>query len=250
MRRLAEKDRAVDRTAAVPLYHQIFLQLRDEILSGQRAHGTLVSTEQDLSRNYSVSRITARRALDELAHNHFVTRKRRVGTTVTFRPPAKPIEANIDQALDSLLQLGRATKVRVLQVSREPVTPTVAEALHLPPGTEVIRAVRVRYLDGEALGYVVSYVPTALARHVTRKNLSTTPILEVLRKAGWRLGKATQTIAAVLADPVLCGALGVEPRSAILRISRVSFDRAGNPVLVTFAHYRSDRYQLRIDLQS
>ena len=250
MRSPSEKDKALDRKAAIPLYHQIFLQLRDEILSGQRACGTLVATEQDLSRNYAVSRITARRALDELANNHFVTRKRRVGTTVTFRPPAKPIEANIEQTLDSLLQLGRATKVRVLRVGREPVTPTVAEALHVKPGTEVIRAVRVRYLDGEALGYVVSYVPAALGRYVTRATLSKTPILEVIRKAGYRLGKATQTIAAVLADPVLCSALHVEPRSAILRISRVSFDHAGDPVLVTFAHYRSDRYQLRIDLQS
>jgi GntR family transcriptional regulator len=245
-----KQHRALDREAAVPLYHQIFLQLRDEILSGQRAYGTLVATEQELSRNYSVSRITARRALDELAQHHFVARKRRVGTTVIFRPPAKPIEANIDQAVDSLLELGRVTKVKVLTVGKETVTPSIAEALQIKPGSQVVRAVRVRFLDGEPLGYVVSYVPVELSHAVTRAALAEMPILAVIRKAGYRLGKATQIIAAMLADPVMSATLKVEPRAAILRISRTVCDHAGKPILVTLAHYRSDRYQLRLDLHT
>ncbi|MGH8137117.1 MAG: hypothetical protein ACREVV_02815 [Steroidobacteraceae bacterium] len=53
---------SLDRSAAIPLYHQIFLQVRDEILSGQRPFGSPVATEMELSHIYSVSRITARRA--------------------------------------------------------------------------------------------------------------------------------------------------------------------------------------------
>lgn len=244
-----ERDGAVDRSAAVPLYHQIFLQLRDEILSGQRVYGSTIATEKDLSEIYGVSRITARRALDELAQHHFVARKRRIGTTVIFRPPAKPFEANIEQAVDSLLQLGRMTKVKVLTIRKEPAPHRVAEALGLAPGAPVVHAVRIRYLDGSPLGYVVSYVPAALGRHVTRAGLSKLPILKLIQQGGCRLGKATQTIAAILADPLLSRSLEVEPRSAILRVTRSVYDQSGNPILLTIAHYRSDRYQLRLDLQ-
>src|ERR1700733_9935096 len=97
------------------------------------------SPEKELSKAYSVSRITARRALDELAQHHFVARKRRVGTTVIFRPPAKPFEANIDQAMDSLLEFGRVTKVRVLSIGTEVAAPSVAEAMHIEPGERVVR---------------------------------------------------------------------------------------------------------------
>jgi GntR family transcriptional regulator len=239
----------IDRSAAIPLYHQIFLQLRDEILSGQRAYGSPIATEKELSQAYSVSRITARRALAELAHNHFVARKRRVGTTVIYRLPAKPLEANIEQAVDSLLELGRTTKVRVLTLRREPASPWVAEAMHLSPGEQVIHAVRVRYLNNEPLGYVISYVPAALSAHITRKGLQRQPILKLIKSAGYKIGKATQTIAAMVADPVLCRCLEVEPRSAILRITRSVFDSGEKPILLTIAHYRSDRYQLRLDLQ-
>lgn len=239
---------AVDRAAAVPLYHQIFLQLRDEILDGQRVFGAAVPTEQELSGKFDVSRITARRALDELAQHHFVARKRRVGTTVIFRAPAKPIEAKIDQAVDSLLELGRATTVKVLEVSRGAATAPVAELLHLAHGAKILRATRVRFLDGAPLGYVVSYVPDEFRKIVTRSTLARTPILAIIKKAGYRLGKATQVIAAILADPVVSEALEVEPRSAILRISRTVYDTSARPLLLTFAHYRSDMYHLRIDL--
>jgi GntR family transcriptional regulator len=249
MKASTKRANALDRSAAIPLYHQIFLQLRDEILSGQRACGSPVATEKELGQTYAVSRITARRALAELAQNRFVARKRRVGTTVIYRPPAKPIEANMDQAVDSLLQLGRLTKVRVRALHEEAASPWVAEAMRLKPGERVMRAVRVRYLNDEPLGYVISYVPAALAAHVTRSGLAHTPILKLIKNAGYRLGKATQIVAAILADPVLCRSLAVEPRSAILRITRSVFDPSGKPLLLTIAHYRSDRYQLRLDLQ-
>ncbi len=239
----------IDRDAAVPLYHQIFLELRDEIVGGHRATGSLAPTEQELAAAYSVSRITARRALDELALQRFVERKRRVGTTVIYQPPSRPIEANIDQAVDSLLALGQATKVRLLHLGEEPASFTVADALRLAPGDPVVRAVRVRSLDGAPLGYVVSYVPARLASVLTRAGLGATPILGLLEAAGHKPGAAEQTISAISADATLSDALEIEPRAPLLRIARTVFDLTGAPMLLTWAHYRSDRYQIRIDLQ-
>jgi len=238
----------VDRDAAMPLYHQIFLQLRDEIVSGQRPFGTVLPTEQDLSAQFGVSRITARRVLDELARQHFVERKRRVGTTVIFHSPVKPIEANIDQAIDSLLVLGRGTKASVIEVATETAPLAITDALKLAPGTEVVRAVRVRSLDGAPLGHVLSYVPADLASVVTREALGNTPMLELLAQAGRAAHTAEQRISAVLADVQMAQTLDIEPRAALLKISRTVLDRDGAPVLLTYAHYRSDRFHVRLDL--
>lgn len=238
----------LDRDAATPLYHQIFLQLRDEILSGARPYGSTLPTEQELSNVFGVSRITARRVLNDLADQHYVERKRRLGTRVIFKSPAKPIEANIDQAVDSLLALGHGTAVNVIDVAIEPASKTVAALLRLEPGAEVLRAVRVRCLEGEPLGYVVSYVPAKLAQVVTQTSLVRAPILRLLDEAGYHAEHAEQTIGAILADRQLAEALDVEPRSALLKISRTVYDRNDEPFLVTFAHYRSDRFHIRLDL--
>ncbi|MFZ2998655.1 GntR family transcriptional regulator [Sphingobium sp.] len=238
----------VDRAAAMPLYHQIYLQLRDEIVSGQRPHGSAMPTEQDVAAMFSVSRITARRVLDDLARQHYVMRRRRIGTTVTFPSPAIPIEANIDQAIDSLLALGDNSSVTVLEVATETPSPGVAEALRLDAGDQVVRAVRIRSLDAMPLGYVLSYVPVRFAGVLNAETLTNTPMLRLLEQAGHRPETADQTIGAMLADSAMASALGIEPPAALLRITRTTYDLSGTPILLTFAHYRSDRFHVRLDL--
>ncbi|EJL34018.1 transcriptional regulator [Novosphingobium sp. AP12] len=240
----------LQRDAAVPLYHQIYLMLRDEILSGQRPYGSAMPTEAEVSEIYSVSRITARRVLNDLADQNYVERKRRLGTRVVFRSPAKPLEANIDQAVDSLLALGQGTTVNVISVERREATATVASALQLAVGADVIRAVRVRCLDGVPIGYVVSYVPGELEAIVNESSLVRAPILTLLDEAGFRAKHAEQTIGAMQADVLCVERLHVEPLSAILRITRTVYDAEDKPFLRTYAHYRSDRFNIRMDLQN
>jgi GntR family transcriptional regulator len=240
----------VAKSLPVPLYHQIYLLLRDEIISGQRPFGTLVPTEQELSRIYGVSRITTRRALDELAQNRLVARKRRVGTRVMFQPPSPPIEASIEQSVESLLTFGRRTKAKLVELGEEEAAAPVTNSLNLKSHEKVIRAVRVRWLDDQPLGCVVSYVPSRLGVTFTRAELESTPMLDLLERAGQKLRTAAQTISATAADAALAEMLDVEIRAPILRIGRTVFNPAGEAILYTLAQYRSDRYQIRLDLHS
>ena len=239
-----------ERRDAIPLYHQIFLTLRDEIMSGARAYGAVVPTEHELGETYGVSRITARRALDELAQHKLVERRRRLGTRVIFQSPTKPIEANIEQAVESLLAFGRDTRVTVVEIVEEAADRAVADALQLEVGTRIVRAVRIRELDGEPLGQVVSFVPAELKHLVTRRNLTRTPMLALLRNDGHPIAGGRQTISALVADPSLAAVLGIDVRSPVLRIDRMISDSKGMPLLLTIAHYRADRYRISLDLHS
>ncbi len=205
-------------------------------------------TELELSAQFGVSRITARRVLNELADQRYVERKRRLGTRVIFQSPAKPIEANIDQAMDSLMALGTGTTVNVIEVVRQKPSPTVADALRLPDGEDVISATRIRYLDGVPIGYVSSFVPVELDAIITSGNLARAPILRLLDEAGYKAVHADQIIDAMQADATLTEALEIPAMSAILRISRTSYDEKDRPFLLTFAHYRSDKFHIRLDL--
>lgn len=240
----------LDRHGAVPLYHQIYLSLRDEILCGQRPYGSALPTEQELSAIYDVSRITARRVLNDLANEHYVERRRRIGTRVIFKSPATPLEANLDQAVDSLMALGEGTTVNVISVEKRPATDIIANALGIAEGAEVIRAVRVRCLEGIPIGYIVSYVRGELESIISEATLPRAPLLKLLDDAGFHAERAEQTIGAMLADPSLVKALNVDPMSAILRITRTVYDKDNIPFLRTYAHYRSDRFNIRMDLHN
>lgn len=250
MRQTKAEAGAVDRMQAAPLYHQIFLQLREEITSGERPLGSRMPTEQELSAQFSVSRITARRALDELAQDGLVERKRRIGTTVIFTPPVAPIEGRMDRALESLLNFGRSTQVKLLELETIPAPAPIAEALAVATGAPVVRVVRVRGLEGRPLGHFISFIPAERGVTLTRSALRATPMLSLIEQAGIQVGAATQTISATLADVTLSSALEVDIGSPILRVSRTVFDTDHRPVQHILAQFRPDRYQIKLDLNS
>jgi GntR family transcriptional regulator len=237
----------IDRDDATPLYHQLFLQLRDEIVRGQRGHGEMVPTEIDLAARHGVSRVTARRALDELSRSGLVERRRRTGTRVTFRQPTQPLEANVHRAVESLKAFGRITAVRVIDISDAAAEGDVAIALDLAEGTPLVHAQRLRSLDGQPLGLVSSWMPADVAAHVPLSGLATTPILALLEEAGLRIGSARQTIGAETADAALAELLAIPPRSPILSVERIVRD-GDRPILFTRARYRADRYRITLDL--
>ncbi len=69
--------------SATPLYLQLEEILRQEILSGSRREGDKLSTENELVEQYKVSRITVRRAVEELCEEGLVVRHPGKGTFVT-----------------------------------------------------------------------------------------------------------------------------------------------------------------------
>src|SRR5579871_3761824 len=79
MRGAMGSDAQIQRNDAIPLYHQIYLALRDQIYSGALGYGARAPTEHELAEQFGVSRITARRSLKELADNDLVERRRRTG---------------------------------------------------------------------------------------------------------------------------------------------------------------------------
>lgn len=240
----------INRDDAIPLYHQLFLQLRDEIMSGRRAHGDTMPTEAELCDQYAVSRITARRALAELSASGLVERRRRTGTRVIFQSPTRPLEADVDQAVEALVAFGRQTEVRLIGLDEAPAAPDIRSLLDLPPDAAIVHAQRLRSLDGEPLGLVSSWMPSTIAAHISMTGLATTPMLELLRDARPTIGSAHQTIAAELANAELADWLRIPQRSALLMIERLVRDGAGVPILLTRAHYRADRYRVTLDLES
>ena len=148
----------VDERLPTPLYHQIFLILHGQIVEGRLAAGAQVPGEEELARQFNVSRITARRALAELAVEGLVTRSRGRGTHVTARdhePP--PVHGGVEGLIENLMAMGLKTQVTLLDFGYEPAAPDVAAALQVAPGAEVQRAVRIRSLaDGPWFAHTVT----------------------------------------------------------------------------------------------
>ncbi|MFV3126604.1 GntR family transcriptional regulator [Niveispirillum sp. KHB5.9] len=233
----------LDPTAPTPLYHQIYLVLREKIRSGEFPADSVMPGEQELSRLFDVSRITVKRALNELAAHDLVSRHRGRGTVVTASAALPQVHGSFDNLIDSLKTLGLETQVQVLELSDLPAPPAVAALLDLEPGAPVQRAVRLRKLAGEPFSYLIQYMPADIAARIGRDDLESVPMLVLLERAGVVPYEAEQWITAVAAEPHIAVALDLGSGSPLLRIERVMRDKAGRAVQLIHAHYRPDRFK-------
>lgn len=237
------------RELRAPLYHRIYLILRQQILDGAYADGALLPGEQELGAEFSVSRITARRALDELAADGLAERAQGRGTFA--RPPQAmaPVEVTTEGLFENLLAMGLKTTAKVLAFDYRPATAEVAQHLEIAVGAEVQRVVRLRSLKGAPISHLTTWVPATVGRHFDARDLGREPLLALLQRAGVAVESADQTITAKLADAELAPLLETEVGAALLKLNRVVCDTDGRPVEWLTALYRPDRYQHRMRMK-
>ncbi len=227
---------------------QVYLILRDRILSGAFGFGARLPTEHELAQYYSVSRVTVRRALGELERERFIERRRSAGTRVIYRPAPAPITADISGVLANIADMGRRTAVKLLSFDYVPATAAVADALGVGPDQMLQRSVRVRAVDRVPFSYLTTHVPESVALTFTRQELASRPLLELLERAGVKVEHARQRISAGLATPDVADALDVRAGSPLIELVRVVCDQSGRPVEHLHALYRPDRYAFEMDL--
>jgi GntR family transcriptional regulator len=144
--------------APTPLYYQMYTLLKNRILDGSIPNGTQMPTEQQLAEAFSVSRITAKRAMDELSNEELVERRRGKGTHVTHHYEPETMEAPLLGMLEKLSSMGRKTKIKVLDVGKLVPPGDIQVDLGLDSGEKAHRVVRVRYSeDGTPFAHHISW---------------------------------------------------------------------------------------------
>lgn len=234
---------------AVPKTRQIYLALRELIVSGKLRADAALPGEQALAAEHSVSRVTVRRALAGLEREGLIDRRRGSGTFVIESRKARPMVVDLADVLSTLIEMGRSTDVRLLSFGYQDPSAAVAELLRLAAGERVQRSVRVRIIDSEPFSYLTTHVPERIGVTYTEPELASRPLLALLERSGVSVDHATQEVSAVLASPEVAAALNVDIGSALIALTRAVYDAQGRGVEHLHALYRPDRYALRMDLK-
>ncbi len=230
----------------LPLYHRVYLLLRQRIVAGDWPAGTPMPGEHEMAAQHRVSRITIRRALERLEQEGLVSRRRGAGTFA--RPAAPARRENLRGLLENLLAMGLRTEVRLLDFAYLPAPPAIAAALEIPPGTLAQKSVRLRAVPGQAapFSHLTAWVPESLGRRYGPRDLAARPLLRLLEEAGGPAASAEQVISARLADHDVAPLLGVEPGSALLWVRRQVRDAEGRVIEAIEALYRPEMYEYSI----
>ncbi len=238
-------DIRVNTRSPIPLYHQIYEQLRDYILRGILRPGDRLPTEQELSEHCGVSRMTARAALTQLAQEGLVERRQGRGTFV-----AQP-KATLEQISFSLVNftqfiemLGRRSRTQTLEQGVVPASPDVAHALKLEPGDQVLQILRIRYADDIPMAIDSSYFPLVFLHEIANGDTQNPRLREVLEEELHRRMMGSENILELsVAGPLEANLLGVSEGIPMVRYTRVIFDDQNQPLEFTRILVRGDRFR-------
>lgn len=234
-----------------PLYYQLYSLLKGMIVDGTLGFGERMPTEEQLAETFQVSRITAKRAMDELAAEDLVERRRGKGTHITYQYSPKPVKAPLVGMLQEIESMARNSKADILECNMMQPPQELRDELELEVGEPALHLVRVRERDGRKFGYYESW--TAGVKMPRKPTVFTRkPRLTWFRENGLEITHVTQTITAVAADGAVAKALGVPVGAPLLSLTRRSYNKDGGAEqLRDYMHvqYVPEHFQYKMDLE-
>jgi len=223
--------------------------LRRRILSGDFPPGVLLPSEEALTKEYGVSRITVRGALAVLEEEGLIVRKRGKGTFVSdeSRIPTSP---KLSGFIEDLIYMGVQTDVKVIGSSWIKPVGEIKEALKLGEEKEVLRIEKIRLVENSSFSYVLNYLPPDIGQKVPLDKIAEKPMLMILEDdLGIRVNEAVQTVEADVADTEVATLLEIRVGEPLLKLKRIVFDVKKRPVEYVFVLYRADRYFFTVNLK-
>lgn len=144
-----------------PIWQQIYDHLLAQIEEGRLAPGSQLPGEIHLAERFGVTRITLRRALQQLQQEGHLTSRKGVGVFVRTPPSAMAVRDG-GRFFESLRADGKEVTTRTLALEELAADFEAAERLGLAPGARLIRLERVRIADGQAVHISTKVFPAEM----------------------------------------------------------------------------------------
>lgn len=197
-------------------------------------------SENSLAERFAVSRMTARRALQELQHEGFLSRRQGKGSFPSERRFSQGF-LRVRPFYEFAESQGAKASTRVLFSGLKTAPAEVAQKLG---SKEAVLVKRLRFLDDEPVQLETRYLNPQLCKRVLEFDLTAESIHDILiHKLGLPLTKVWQRLEAVNLEPELAKLLEQPLEAAGLRLERLTYTLK-QPV--TWVEYlmRGDRYYL------
>jgi len=220
-----------------PKYIQIAEHIRSNVSSGEYQPGHVLPPERVFMEQFSVSRVTVRRALKQLVDESILDSRQGSGYTVQtqLRQPLNSVTSFSEDCFSRGLTPG------AVLISRKKGKSNTEESAHFQttPGTAVIRVRRVRTGNGEPLLFEQA---TLLAKNAPEWPWPDGSLYKAMSAKNLLPVRVRQQYSPVLATKTLANRLNVTEQSPLMLVIRAGFAADNAPVEYSYCWFRPDRW--------
>lgn len=233
--------------SAGPRYVQLRRRLENGIDTGVFAPNSSLPPEREIADITDLSRVTVRKAIQELVKEGVVEQRQGSGSFVREKV------ARVEQSLSHLTSFTEDMERRGLETTSKWLergiflpSPDEVVALGLASGDQVARIHRLREAGGQPMALERAALPLDILPNPIEV---TTSLYEILERSDNRPVRAIQKISAINLGPREADLLGVAEGTAGLSIQRISYLESGRVAELTRSIYRGDAYDFVAELR-
>lgn len=233
-----------------PKYYILKKVLEEKIENEEFPADEPIPSERELMEMYQVSRITVRKAVDELVNEGYLHKIQGKGTYVKTDERSSNLFA-ITSCTEDVVRMGMKPTKKVMVAELVYANAKRAKALEITQEERVFMLGRILFADQEPLNYTVTFLPEKLFPAIDRHSFDRESLYQVLQEEyGVRLTKARRTIEAILARDEVAEYLDIEEGSPIILFRCVTYGIVNGkeiPVENFKCYYRTDKFKFYID---
>lgn len=162
----------LDAENTIPLYQQLKDVIKNAIIEQTYKLGEKIPTELELSEQYSVSRITVRKAIKELSEEGLLIKKQGKGTFVKSKKLHRKIEHLVSFS-DACEENGMVPSAVVLSKQVVHLDKVTAESFNVPVGSKMIEIRRLRKADAIPVMLEINYFDYEKFQFLLEESLET-----------------------------------------------------------------------------
>ena len=233
----------LDRRSPLPLWAQLLADLRERVAAGEFTGR--FPTDEELRRDYGVSRQTVREAARRLQGDGVIVRERGRGSSLASPALEQPLHALYSLARTAQ-DLGLSERSAVRSLRRAPAG-EAAGPLGLDALDEVVFVERLRFVGEEPVSLHRSWLTTPRAEGLLQADLRSGSLYDALAACcGVRVTGGSEWIRPELPSPELEELLGLGAGEAVLVVERLATAGAA-PIEWRRSVVRGGRYAFRAD---
>lgn len=231
------------------VYEDVAAELMARIKDGFYSLSQKLPSEYDLAKDFGVSRLTIRKAIDSLVSRNKLMKYKGKGTYIIFQQKIQSGSFGLQGFTEVAESRGMKPQTRVIDFVDEHLpTEGIRTQLSLKEDETVYYITRLRLADDEPLVIEELTIPTRYLPNVSQSDIESKSIFSLIEKVV-DIGYSHQEVGAEVVNHVQSELLGIPLGSPILQVNSMTFSITSVPILLDASYYRADKYTFKTILQ-
>ncbi|MBW1814247.1 MAG: GntR family transcriptional regulator [Deltaproteobacteria bacterium] len=237
----------------VPLYGRVAATIKNKIVTGQYEQGSKLASEENIAKEYSVSRITIRQAFAQLEQEEWISRQRGKGTFISkTHPAARQTDLSNFQDMVQMIAMSdlKPVSIKNLKVNQTRIANDIRKTFNLSGNDEIVRIRRIILKDNSPVHLIENFMSVELASHLSIEEIRQKKgIIRILNeKIDIQIGKGEMHMEAMAADQDISDIIGCQVMDPLMCLRIYIWFSSGRPFEIINNLFRADCIKYKIDL--